>query len=179
MSIFNNQELTVFDADENETLENCSDIWQSSRNGRNSRQLEDDFPTTVQVRPKEDLVRLKQKYEQISNYITKRENEETKPEEGANNTNTRDIIKAQKSNNVKILKNKKIPRLTLRVASSSSNFFPKGMEININHEGLDANYPFAMKPEYAQQCYNLRLKKDGVVYFGYDPFLYLPITLRG
>jgi hypothetical protein len=52
------------------------------------------------------------------------------------------------------------------------------MEVNVNPKGLDENYPFAMTEEHAKQCYNLRKEEDGCVYFGYDPYYYLPLTFN-
>ncbi|CAI2362945.1 unnamed protein product [Moneuplotes crassus] len=68
--------------------------------------------------------------------------------------------------------------LTLRVISSISDIFKKGLEINIDHLGLDENYPFAMKLEDANRYYNLRNQKDGYVYFGYNQPKYVCVSLE-
>ena len=73
-------------------------------------------------------------------------------------------------------KQKKGIYLTLRVISSVENIFKKGLEVNIDPDGLDENYPFAMKQEDASRYYNLRKEKDGFVYFGYGPLNYLSLS---
>ena len=100
---------------------------------------------------------LKQKYDLISKYINNKndniKNEEVKGEkEEDENVNISNISSPKIKNNT---------FLTLRVISSNSELFRKGLEINIDPQGLDENYPFAMRPEEASQFYNLRKESDG------------------
>ena len=100
---------------------------------------------------------LKQKYELISKYINNKndnkENEEIKKEE--------EMGKKMNIPNISSPKVQNNTFLTLRVISSNSDLFRKGLEINIDPQGLDENYPFAMRPEEASQFYNLRKESDG------------------
>lgn len=129
----------MFAADCNETLEISLSVLSPSARmtpSRNKQQLQDDF------------VNMKQKYDLISEYISKakQKQEDDLTVESSNKT-SRLVDYSVMTKNGK--KGELI--LTLRVIHSSSQYFPKGMEINICPRGLDDNYPFAMSFEHARQ----------------------------
>ena len=134
-------EHTEFDANLQDTVffEGSSHLGCSTKFGTQN-------PNTDKVN--NDFLDLKQKYEMLTDYISKSSDVQNHEFNGSEHND----IDMQVDNEVKESSKKmNTLQLSLTVLSSNSSFFTHGMEININNKGLDENYPFVMSQEAAKQ----------------------------